>query len=226
MPEQIVTIDLGFVNAYLLRARDGFILADTGLASQWARLVAALTAAGCAPGLLKLVVITHADMDHAGNARRLQAEWNAPVAVHGGDAAALRTGEGPKRHGRGPVSSATMGLTGLLRRFARSVRPEPLQPDFILMDGQSLESWGLDARVLHLPGHTPGSIALLTAGGALIAGDVFANRGRPDLSPFVESFDDYLASLEKAKSLAGSIKVVYPGHGRSFPGAAIRGIEL
>ncbi len=226
MSEEIVTIDLGFVNAYLLKAREGFILADTGMASQWAKLDAALAAAGCEPGLLKLVVITHADMDHAGNARRLQAEWKAPVAVHGADAATLRTGDAPKRRGRGPVSSAMMGLSGLFKRYAASMRPEPLQPDLILMDGQSLDAWGLEARVLHLPGHTPGSIALLTASGALIAGDVFANRSRPDLSPFVENFDDYLESLEKAKSLAGSITTVYPGHGRSFPGTAIRGIEL
>ena len=101
MPEEIVTIDLGFVNAYLVKSNGGFILADTGLASQWAKLSGALKSAGCAPGLLKLVVITHADMDHAGNARRLQAEWKAPVAVHGADAATLRSGEAPKRRGRG-----------------------------------------------------------------------------------------------------------------------------
>ncbi len=225
MPEEIVTIDLGFVNAYLLRTREGFVLADTGVATQWGKLAAALAAAGCAPASLKLVVITHADMDHAGNARRLQAEWKAPIAIHGADELSLRTGVAPKRSGRGPIASAAMGLMGLMRFFARGVKAEPLHPDFILTDGQNLRAWGLDARVIHLPGHTAGSIALLTADGAFIAGDVFANRSRPDLSPFVQSFDDYLESLQKVKALAPSIKTVYPGHGRSFPGAAIAGIE-
>ena len=143
---RIVTIDLGFVNAYLLRTREGFVLADTGVATQWGKLAAALAAAGCAPASLKLVVITHADMDHAGNARRLQAEWKAPIAIHGADELSLRTGVAPKRSGRGPIASAAMGLMGLMRFFARGVKAEPLHPDFILTDGQNLRAWGLDAR--------------------------------------------------------------------------------
>lgn len=227
MIDGIVAIDLGFVNAYLLRAGAGFVLVDTGIGSQRARLERALAAAGCAPGDLALVVITHADMDHAGNAKVFQAEWGAPVAVHSADAAFLETGSSPKRRGRGPLSSALMGLSGLMRLAGGgAMRAQALVPDILLAEGQSLEAWGLAATVLHLPGHTPGSIALLTAGGALLAGDVFANRGRPDVSPFIENIEAYRASLRRAKSLIQSIATVYPGHGRSFPGSAIADIEL
>ena len=66
MAQDIVTVDLGFVNAYLVKIGQGFVLADTGMASQWGKLSAALASAGCEPGLLKLVVLTHADMDHVG----------------------------------------------------------------------------------------------------------------------------------------------------------------
>jgi hydroxyacylglutathione hydrolase len=226
MVTTIVPIDLGFVNAYLVRTDEGFVLVDTGLSSQWTKLVDALGRAGCAPGRLSLVILTHADMDHVGSARRLQAEWKAPIAVHGEDAGALETGASPKRSGRGLLVKAAMGLIGLFRRSGGgAVKGRTCKPDIVLEDGQSLGAWGLDARVLHLPGHTPGSIAVLMAGGELIAGDVFANHRRPSLSPFVESIDAYRESLRKAKSLAGSITTVYPGHGASFPGAAISGIE-
>jgi hydroxyacylglutathione hydrolase len=226
METTIVPIDLGFVNAYLLRAGEGFFLVDTGLSSQWTKLVAALGRSGCSRGRLSLVILTHADMDHVGNARRLQAEWNAPIAIHGEDARALETGESPKRRGRGLIVKAAMGLIGLFRASGGgAVKGRTCKPDIVLEDGQSLGAWGLDAHVLHLPGHTPGSVALLTAGGALIAGDVFANRRRPGLSPFVENIDSYRESLRKAKSLAGSITTVYPGHGASFPGAVIADIE-
>lgn len=227
MAQDIVTVDLGFVNAYLVKVGQGFVLADTGMASQWGKLTAALASAGCEPGLLKLVVLTHADMDHVGNAGRLQSEWNVPIAIHAADVPALETGKAPKRTGRGSVAKAMMGILGLFRGKGEGAeRKPPLKPDLILEDGQSLAAWGLDARVIHLPGHTPGSIAFLTAEGDLVAGDVFANRRRPDVSPFVESFEAYRESLLKAKSIASSIRTVYPGHGKSFPGSAIPGIEV
>jgi hydroxyacylglutathione hydrolase len=227
MSEDIVTIDLGFVNAYLLRAGERYVLVDTGLSSQWAKLRAALEAAGCSPGRLALVVISHADTDHAGNAKRLQAEWGAPIAVHVADAPSLETGVSPQRRGRGPLAQAIMSAMGFFRRLGRGAMETPrLVPDLRFEEGQSLEAWGLDAMVLHLPGHTRGSIALLMAGGFLIAGDVFANRSKPDVSPFIENFEAYRASLARAKTLAPSIVRVYPGHGPAFPGSAIEGIEL
>jgi glyoxylase-like metal-dependent hydrolase (beta-lactamase superfamily II) len=226
MSEGILTIDLGFVNAYLLGAGGRFVLVDTGLSSQWPRLRAALETANCSPELLALVVISHADTDHAGNARRLQEEWRVPIAVHAADAGALETGVAPPRKGRGSLAQAVMGLMGFMRRLGGGAMAPTLKPDILLHDGQSLCDWELDARVIHLPGHTPGAIALLLKGGSLIAGDVFANRSKPDISPFIENFDAYRASLLKAKSLAASIVTVYPGHGPSFPGSAIPDIEL
>jgi hydroxyacylglutathione hydrolase len=228
MSNRIVAIDLGFVNAYLLPAAGGrFVLVDTGLSSQWARLTGALTAAGCGPGSLALVVISHADTDHTGNARRLQAEWGSPLAAHPADAASLETGESPPRQGRGPLARVIMGLMGLARALGGGRMESPtFKPDVLLEEGQELSAWGLEARVLHLPGHTRGSIALLTAAGELVSGDVFANRSRPDVSPFIESFEAYRGSLARVKALVSSITTVYPGHGPSFPGAAIAGIEV
>ena len=77
-------LDLGFVNAYLVETDLGFVLVDTGVPSSWPRLEAFLKEAGCTPDRLKLVLITHGDMDHMGNARRLQAEYHVPVSNSSG----------------------------------------------------------------------------------------------------------------------------------------------
>jgi hydroxyacylglutathione hydrolase len=223
MSELVIPIDLGFVNAYLLRAKGGFVLVDTGLGGQLPRLEAGLEAAGCAKGSLKLIVLTHADRDHSGNAAALAAEFGVPIAIHEGDKSALELGIAPERHGRNALISLLMALRRK-SKGAGAVRGP--HADILLADGASLTEYGLEARVLHLPGHTPGSIALLLGDGSLVAGDVFSNRKRPGLSPFIWCSEEYGASLERLKAMASSIATVYPGHGSPFAGAAIRGMRL
>ena len=227
MAENIIPIDLGFVNAYLVRNGERFVLVDTGLSSQWQKLTNGLAAAGCTPGKLALVILTHCDQDHAGNALRLKQEWKTPIAAHAADARTLETGKAPKRHVRGLLLTILIGMMDLLHKAKKNVSMTPtFTPDILLRDGQRLDAWGLDARILHLPGHTQGSIAILTAQGSLIAGDVFSNRRRPSTAPFIENIEAYRGSLAKAKELVPQVKTVYPGHGPSFPGSAIAGIEL
>ena len=72
MADAIKTIGFGGVNCYLLAAGDGFLLIDTALATKRDALDTALARAGCVPGRLKLIVLTHGDVDHAGNAAHLR----------------------------------------------------------------------------------------------------------------------------------------------------------
>ena len=74
---RIIPIDLGGVNCYLVSAGDGFILVDTGVASLRAKLEQSLLAAGCKPGNLKRILITHGDLDHAENAAYLRDKYGA-----------------------------------------------------------------------------------------------------------------------------------------------------
>jgi hydroxyacylglutathione hydrolase len=65
-----------------------------------------------------------------------------------------------------------------------------------------------------LPGHSKGSISLLTASGDLFCGDLFENSKAPALNSLMDDPAAARASLETLKSL--QIKTVYPAHGRPF----------
>ena len=87
-------------------------------------------------------------------------------------------------------------------------------PDVLLADGDDLSVYGLDARILHQPGHTNGSISVLTAGGDLICGDLMTNTGAPQANRLVDDTAEMAASITRARQ-AGA-RAVYPGHGKPF----------
>ena len=207
------TICLASVNSYLLRADDGFVLVDTGKPEKREALEARLRAAGCAPGDLRLIVLTHVDYDHAGNAHYLRSVFDAPIALHAADVPRVETGDwslGLKpKPDKFPFLFRTMSL------FVRPGAFETFTPDVLLVDGQSLGSWGLDARVLHLPGHTAGSVGILTADGDLFCGDLLDSmHGGPSLEFFIDDMTAARSSLTRLRQL--DAKEVHPGHGKPF----------
>ena len=94
MTQEITTLDLGGVNCYLLNTADGFILVDTGGGTMFGadpesirlKLDAELECAGCKPGNLKLVILTHGDGDHSGNAAYIREKFKTKIAMHRADA--------------------------------------------------------------------------------------------------------------------------------------------
>jgi glyoxylase-like metal-dependent hydrolase (beta-lactamase superfamily II) len=209
MNGKIKTIELDFVNAYLLAAGDGFILIDTGMPCHWERLQAELKSAGCRPEKLKLVIITHADRDHTGNCARLQKEYQAKIAIHPDDAAMALTGISPKRRVRSWRAKLRLMLFKL-----RKPAYDTFKPDVLLGDGQSLQGYGLQAKIIHIPGHTKGSIAVLTEEGELFVGDTLVNTKQPDTATYIENPAELQASVAKLKAL--KVSKVYTGHGKPF----------
>jgi len=208
------TISLGIVNVFLLQAQDGYLLLDTGMPQAWPRLEQALLEAGCLPGRLKLVILTHGDVDHIGNCPALQQKYGVRVAMHAGDAPMVQSGQSVKRQARGLLNK-------LMLRVGERMGSEPVtfQPDIFLQDGQSLAEYGLAAMVLHIPGHTPGSIAVLTSQGDLFVGDTYTNYLRPASASLVNDATALRSSLARLKQVEA--RRVFPGHGRPFPYAAL-----
>lgn len=82
-------------------------------------------------------------------------------------------------------------------------------------EGYDFSENGFDAKVLEIPGHSKGSIGILTTSGELFCGDLLANVGKPDIWSIIDDSDAAHASVEKLKSF--HINTVFPGHGHPFP---------
>lgn len=203
------------VNCYLVEAEDGFVLIDTARSGQRGKVEAALEQAGCTAGKLKLIVLTHGDFDHSGNAAYLRQKFSTAVALHPDDRGMVERGDMFwNRKQPNPVMKVIFDRIFLLAQANR------FTPDVWLREGDNLSTYGLDAHVIELPGHSRGNIGLLTADGDLFCGDLLGNLGKPAVWSLVDDRTAMAASVEKLNGLP--VKTVYPGHGQSFPMAAFR----
>ena len=100
------------------------------------------------------------------------------------------------------------------RLFRRKFTLDKFKPDIYLADGQDLNEYGFNAKVVHIPGHTKGSIGILTAEGNFFAGDTFINNKKPDIANYIENSQDLENSIARLKKM--NIKMIYPGHGKPF----------
>ena len=92
MGNSVVQISAGQANVFLIQGDGGNILVDTATPGKADHILASLAAHGVLPEDIRLILITHGHIDHFGSAAALRERTGAPVAVHAGDAEALRQG--------------------------------------------------------------------------------------------------------------------------------------
>jgi glyoxylase-like metal-dependent hydrolase (beta-lactamase superfamily II) len=215
MPQHIIIITLplplrmGRVNCYLIQAAAGHVLIDTGGANARKQLHRELASAGCMPGSLKLVLLTHGDFDHIGNAAYLRSAFGARIAMHRDDSGMAERGD--MFVNRKKPNILIRALVPIFMGLGTSNR---FIPDVLLDDGYDLSQHGLDAKVICLPGHSRGSIGILTASGELFCGDLFENTKGPALNSLID--DSTAANASVANLMDLKIRMIYPGHGQPF----------
>ena len=199
---------LGSVNCYLVKTDTSFILIDTGSSGKRADLEKELESAGCEPGNLKLIILTHGDFDHTGNCAYLREKFNTKIAMHQHDRGMVEQGDMFWNRKKGNI------LLGMIIRILFGFgEKERFKPDLYIDEGYDLSEYRFDARILHLPGHSKGSLGILTDGN-LFCGDLLENRDRPALNSIMDDPVAAHASVEKLKNV--KIETVYPGHGEPF----------
>lgn len=229
MDQEIIRIDLGGVNCYLGKQNSSFILFDTGghlfmdkvFTNRREKLENILESFGCNAENLKLIVLTHGDNDHTANAAFLRKKYNTKIAM---DAADIELVENPsleKVMSNCKYSSVIFKIVFKLMKkqivkLSQKIVDdfEKFKPDIIIEENNNLSSFGFDAEILSLPGHTLGSIGILTPNGDIIVGDTLTNIKRPAAAPNAADFKSLFKSINKLKSV--NIKTVYPGHGTPF----------
>ncbi|MEU8928037.1 MBL fold metallo-hydrolase [Kitasatospora sp. NPDC048545] len=208
------------VNAYLLLGRRPVIV-DAGTPGSGRKILDGVTAHGVDPADVSLIVITHGHIDHFGAAAELHRLTGAPVAGHIADL-------GPYRSGRVREPYLPTGPMGRLMARNRNlhVRAEPVEPGVLVRGETSLEDFGVAARIMPTPGHTAGSVSVLTDDGDLVAGDLVAASfmglipGRPANPPFHDDPRQNLASLRRMLALDPT--ALHVGHGTALDPDRVR----
>lgn len=212
------------VACYMLDLPDGITLIDAGLPGHWNDLLRELDAVGRPLADVRGLVLTHGDSDHIGFAERLRRETGVPIFIHAADAHRARTSEKPKT-AMGPLRlGPTLGFLayGLRKNAVRTRHVEELVE---IDDGHALDLPGAP-RIVGLPGHSPGSIAVhvpavdaVFVGDALTTRHVLTGHTGAQLAPFTDDRAGALASIDHLSQVSASW--VLPGHGAPWHGSPV-----
>lgn len=206
-----------FVNVWLVERAERWLVVDTGRPGSVKRLLAGIERTGCSLRDIALIVLSHAHFDHVGGAAELRRRSGAPVAIHRLEAPLLREGAFSLSPGLNALGRAEVFIA---KRFVSRCRFEftPVEPDVLVDDEMRLDSYGFDATVIHSPGHSPGSVSVLTDGGELFAGDLAVTQPLPGrwrhMPIYGTSIRDIAASWRMLADRGA--KHIYPSHGGDF----------
>ena len=219
------------VNSYLVVDGTDVTVVDAGVPGYWSALPPALGDIGRRMEDVRAVILTHGHSDHLGFAEFARRR-RIDVGIHELDAP-LAMGKVPNpARGYGPVR--VRSLLGFLwwTTLHGGLRAQWLGDVATFGDGVFLDVPG-SPRVIHVPGHTPGSVAYhFRSHGALFVGDAFATYAvttgahGPRLAPFTADRAAALESLDRLGDVDAAL--VLPGHGpewRDGPAAAIEAVR-
>ncbi len=208
----IERIKISYANCYLLSGDNGSILIDTCNFKDGPKIYERIKDRN-----VKLILLTHCHFDHVSSAKYLSKKLDVPIAMSEADMHLIGNGKASILHGKTTLGKFMAFFSqGVLKKATYSA----FTPEVTLEDGMELSEYGVNAHVVALPGHTNGSVGVLTEDGNFVVGDAMFNMLRPTGSRLFEDKCVMEQSVEKIRK--SGAKNIYVGHGNPVTIAQIR----
>jgi hydroxyacylglutathione hydrolase len=206
--EAVIPIPLGFTTSFLLTG-SRYVLVDSGNPGSAAKILQQLASRGIQPEQVSLIVVTHGHQDHTGDLQILKEKTGATVAAHQDEVEALRRG-----------ANLHLKPTGLSGRFFKMFASEKekgqsIEPDILVNKELDLKPYGVKGKIISTPGHTPGSLSVLLAGGDAVIGDLLMGGMLLRRRPRYPYFAHDMKRLERSIKMVLKLKpgLLYTSHG-------------
>jgi glyoxylase-like metal-dependent hydrolase (beta-lactamase superfamily II) len=190
------------VNVYLVDGGAEFLLIDIGYLDTVEEIVELIRQMDFNLSTCKMIIATHADVDHIQGLARAKELFKAPVAAHPLSIAPLESGDQI-------MTYASIKAQGI------ELPMPPCEVDLRLNEGDRIAVGNLELKVWHTPGHTAGQLSF-KMGNLLFSGDniykdscvgvIDAHHG--------SNIPDFLSSLKRI--IQDDAEFLLPSHGPVF----------
>lgn len=190
------------VNIYLIEGGDEYILIDVGFLDELGDVLELIRQMGYGLSACKLIVATHADVDHAQGLARAREVLKCPVAAHPKSVAALESGDEIMTYARIDAQGIQIPMP-------------PCKVDRPIDEGDVLEVGDRRLEVWSTPGHTAGQLAF-RMGDLLFSGDNIFRDGSVGVidAHHGSNLPDFVRSLRRIRE--ADVKFLLPSHGPVF----------
>ncbi len=217
---QVIPISIwqrGAINCFLIKGSKQHILVDTGVPGSADTIINQITSHGLNPNDIGAIVVTHAHIDHFGSVGKLKDMLNIPVIAHEFDLAAYTSGIADVN-----TLKPTNPFWNLFRMAVKNQKTKPFQPEIVLKGNEEyrLNDFGIDGKIIHTPGHTPGSLSVILENGEAIIMDMLSTgiflggillNSRVKHPAFHDNFNALKQSFDSV--LKEKSDIFYLGHG-------------
>jgi len=193
----IIPIKLNKTKAFLIKDKKN-ILVDTGGPSDFHSLSYQLDIALEKDERIDTIIITHAHSDHYGSAASLKEKTGAEIVIHRGDYECMKNGYNSEIM---PFSITGKLIWPFVKKGRRRIVAKGLEADRVI-DSQvtNLAEFGIAGKIVHTPGHTPGSISLFLEDKTAIVGDLMMSLyipEKPERPLFASNVEEWKDSLKR-----------------------------
>lgn len=194
-----------YFNVYVIKGKNGDILIDTGFIGIKRPLKKWLSQFN-----IKLVILTHAHVDHIWNVAYLKELYGCDVAIGIDDIVNIDNSNIKSK----PTSKRSSLWCKFMNFGMRRLSAKDFDIDMKLRDNQIIRRYGLELKIISLPGHTNGSIGILYKN-YLFVGDALVNRWNGVEIAFQnQDCEEALLSYERIMELSPDI--IFLGHDREI----------